>query len=76
MCWWVGSELGYDVYKKILLSFSEVPCDRGNDNVVTFSCLLLSVCSGSFRGSDKGLVWVGKGFKCSPDMLLFLLLPL
>ena len=39
-------------------------------------CLLLSVCSGSIRGFDKGLVWVATGFKCSLDVLFFLLPPL
>ena len=47
-------------------------CDTRNDDFVTFSRLFLSVCSGSFRGFDKGSVWVATGFK----LLLFLLLPL
>ena len=48
----------------------------GNDDVVTFSCLLFSVCCGSFSGFDKGPVLVATSFKCSPDVHLFLLLPL
>ena len=51
-------------------------CNISNDNVVTFSCLLLSVCSESFGGSDKCAVWEATGFKFSPNVLLFLLLPL
>ena len=51
-------------------------CDIENDDVVTVSLLLLSVCLGSFRGFDKGPGWVATGFKCSSDVLLFLLLPL
>ena len=50
-------------------------CNIRTDDV-TFFRLLLSVCSGSFRGFDKGPVLVTTGFKCSPDVLLFLLLPL
>ena len=41
-----------------------------------FYHLLFSVCSGSFRDYVKGPVWVTTGCKCSPDVLLFLLLPL
>ena len=31
----------------------ECSCDRVNVNVATLSCLLLSVCSGSFSGFDE-----------------------
>ena len=47
-----------------------------NDDAATFSHLLLSVSSGSFTGLDKGPVWVATCLRSSPDVLLFLLLPL
>ena len=47
--------------------------DVGIDDVVMVSLHLLSVCSGSF---GKGSVWVATGFKCSLDVLLFLLFTL
>ena len=47
-----------------------------NDNAVTVFHLFISVCSRSFRGFDKGPVRVATGFKCSPDVFLFLFLPL
>ena len=49
--------------------------DIKNDNVLKFF-RGLSVRSGSFRESDNGPVWVATDLKCSPDVLLFLLLPL
>ena len=56
--------------------FFRFSCDIRNDNVVAFNRLLLSDCSGSFSGYDKDQVCVATGFKCTPDVLLFLLLPL
>ena len=35
-------------------------CNKGNDDVVTFSLI-----SGSFSSFDKGPAWVATGFKCS-----------
>ena len=55
--------------------FLNCSCTIRNDNVV-FCHLLISVCSGSFSSFDKGPIWVATGFKCSPDVFLFLLLPL
>ena len=46
-----------------------------NDDVVTFFRLLPSVRSGSFRGFDNDPVWVTTGFKCSPNVPLFILRP-
>ena len=56
------SEPRYDVYYRPSGVF-RCSCDIGNDDVVTFSHLLLSGSVGSF---DKGPVWVATGFKCSP----------
>ena len=50
--------------------------DIANGDVVTFSRLHSPFCSGSFRGFDKVPVLVTTGFKCSPDVLLFVLLPI
>ena len=54
--------------------FLRCPRDIENDDVVTFSLLLLYVCSCCFSGFDEGPIWVATDFKCSPDVLLFLLL--
>ena len=43
-------------------------CSIENEDVVRFSCLLVSACSGSFSGFDKGPILVAIGFKCSPDL--------
>ena len=64
------------IFIKDLPEFLRCSCAIGNDDVVTFSLLLLSVCSGSYTSFDKGPVWIATDFECSPDVLLFLLLPL
>ena len=64
--------LGYNVYWRSSWVF-QMFLRHWFDNVVKVTHFLQSVCSGAF---DKSPVWIATGFKCSPDMRLFLLLPL
>ena len=62
---------GFEVNQEMMFikdppEFPRCSYNRGNEDVVTFSHFLLSVCSGSFRGSDKGPVWVATGFCLLP----------
>ena len=56
--------------------FLRCSCDIGNDDVVMFSCLLLSVCYGSFSSFYKSQVRVATNFKSLLMCFMFRLLTL
>ena len=72
---------GFEVNQDMLFikdppEFLRCACDIRNYDNVTFSRLLISVCSGSLSYFDKGSVWIVTHSKCSPEVLLFHQLPL